>query len=394
VINKLLSRSLRGQLAITSGAVVLALVVGAIIMILSSPIITGSFDFWLWGEAYLALIQGATGIAISVDPLSIEFKSLNGIIDTLVRSTPYILGGLAVGLGFKAGLFNIGAQGQFLMGALGAVTAGIALQDAPSFIGVPLALLAGMAAGAAYGFIPGWLKAFTGAHEVVVTIMLNFVAIQIISWAVSGPLRAAGATFARTPDVGEAAIWVLTGTTGHLLHSGVILAFVAVPVVWWVLYRSTIGFEIRTVGANPDAARYAGMRPRMLIILTMSASGLLAGLAGGIEILGVQQYLPAAYATTVGFDAITVALLGRANPWGILAAGILLGALRAGAPLMQIVAGVPVQMIDILQGVILFFLAADLIVRWVFRIRDARGADVDELKTVTSSYGGSSAPGS
>jgi general nucleoside transport system permease protein len=394
VINRLLSRSLRGQLAITSGAVALALVVGAIIMILSSPIITGSFDFWLWGEAYLALIQGATGLAISVDPFSIEFTSLNGIIDTLVRSTPYILGGLAVGLGFKAGLFNIGAQGQFLMGALGAVTAGIALQDAPSFIAVPLALVAGMAAGAAYGFIPGWLKAFTGAHEVVVTIMLNFVAIQIISWAVSGPLRAAGATFARTPDVGEAAIWVLTGTTGHLLHSGVVLAFVAVPIVWWVLYRSTIGFEIRTVGANPDAARYAGMRPRMLIILTMSASGLLAGLAGGIEILGVQQYLPAAYATTVGFDAITVALLGRANPWGILAAGLLLGALRAGAPLMQIVAGVPVQMIDILQGVILFFLAADLIVRWVFRIRDARGADVDELKTVTSSYGGSSAPGS
>lgn len=394
MINRLLSRSLRGQLAITSGAVVLSLVVGAVIMILTSPIITGSFDFWLWGEAYLALIQGATGVAISVDPLSIDFRGLNGIIDTLVRSTPYILGGLAVGLGFKAGLFNIGAQGQFLMGALGAVTAGIVLQDAPSVIAVPLALLAGLVAGAAYGFIPGWLKAFTGAHEVVVTIMLNFVALQIISWAVSGPLRAAGATFSRTPDVGEAAIPVLTGSTGHLLHSGVILAFIAVPIVWWVLYRSTIGFEIRTVGANPDAARYAGMRPRMLIILTMSASGLLAGLAGGIEILGVQHYLPAAYATTVGFDAITVALLGRANPWGILAAGLLLGALRAGAPLMQIAAGVPVQMIDILQGVILFFLAADLIVRWVFRIRDAKGTEVSELKTVTGSYGGSSAPGS
>jgi general nucleoside transport system permease protein len=250
----------------------------------------------------------------------------------------------------------------------------------------------GLLSGAAYGFIPGWLKAFTGAHEVVVTIMLNFVAIQIISWAVSGPLRAAGATFARTPDVGEARLWVLTGTSGHLLHSGVILAFVAVPIVWWVLYRSTIGFEIRTVGANPHAARYAGMRPRMLIVLTMTVSGLLAGLAGSIEILGVQHYLPAAYATTVGFDAITVALLGRANPWGIMFGGLLLGSLRAGAPLMQILAGVPVQMIDILQGVILFFLAADLIVRWVFRIRDAKGTTVDELKTVTSSYGGSSAP--
>jgi ABC-type uncharacterized transport system permease subunit len=393
VINKLLSRSLRGQLAITGGAVFLALLVGAVIMIVTSPIITGSFDFWLWAEAYLALIQGATGIAVSVDPLSVEWLGLQGIIDTLVRSTPYILGGLAVGLGFKAGLFNIGAQGQFLMGALGAVTVAVVLADAPTVIAVPLAMLGGVAAGAAYGFIPGYLKAFTGAHEVVVTIMLNFVAIQIISWAVNEPLRQAGATFARTPDVGAAAIPILGGSPGHLLHSGVIIAFTAVPIVWWILYRSTIGFEIRTVGANPDAARYAGMKPKMIIVLTMAASGLLAGLAGGIEILGVQHYLPAAYATTVGFDAITVALLGRANPWGILAGGLLLGAMRAGAPLMQIKAGVPIQMIDILQGVILFFLAADLIVRWFFRIRDSRGTDVDELKTVTSSYGGSSGGG-
>lgn len=393
MIEKLLSRSLRGQLALTGGAVFLALVVGAVIMIVTSPLITGELDIWLWVDAYLALLQGATGIAISLDPFSVEFKTTNGIIDTLVRSTPYILGGLAVGLGFKAGLFNIGAQGQFLMGALGAVVVGMVLSDAPSIIAVPAALLAGVAFGAAYGFIPGWLKAYTGAHEVVVTIMLNFVAIQIISWAVSGPLRAVGAPFARTPGVGEAQIWTLTGSTGHFLHAGVFLAFLAVPIVWWVLYRSTIGFEIRTVGANPDAARYAGMRPRMLLILTMTASGLLAGLAGGIEILGVQHYLPAAYATTVGFDAITVALLGRSNPWGILFAGLLLGALRAGAPLMQISAGVPVQMIDILQGVILFFLAADLIVRWIFRIRDARGTDGDEFKTMSSSYGGSSAGG-
>ncbi len=391
MIDRLLSRSLRGQLAITGGAIVLALFVGAIVMVLTSPIITGGLDPWLWAEAYLALLQGATGIAINFDPFSVDFKGLNGIIDSLVRATPYILGGLAVGLGFKAGLFNIGAQGQFLMGALGAIAAAIVLADAPSIIAVPIALLIGLLAGAAYGFIPGWLKAFTGAHEVVVTIMLNFVALQIISWAVNGPLRAAGATFARTPDVGEATLPVLAGSTGHLLHSGVLIAFAAVPIVWWVLYRSTIGFEIRTVGANPDAARYAGMRPKMLIVLTMSASGMLAGLAGSIEILGVQHYLPAAYATTVGFDAITVALLGRANPWGILFGGLLLGALRAGAPLMQIKAGVPVQMIDILQGVILFFLAADLIVRWVFRLREAKAGSVDELATVTSSYGGSSA---
>ena len=394
MINRLLSRSLRGQLAITGGAVVLALLVGAVVMIVTSPIITGSLDIWLWVDAYLALVQGATGIAITLNPFSVEFLGLNGVIDTLVRATPYILAGLAVGIGFKAGLFNIGAQGQFLMGALGAVTVGVFLADAPAVIAVPLALIAGVVTGAIYGFVPGWLKAYTGAHEVVVTIMLNYVAIAIVSWAVTGPMRSATATFARTDDVGAAALPILGGNSGHLLHSGVLIAFAAVPIVWWILYRTTVGFEVRTVGANPDAARYAGMRPKMLVVGTMTAAGLLAGLAGAIEILGVQNNLPATYATTVGFDAITVALLGRANPWGILFGGILLGAMRAGAPLMQIQAGVPIQMVDILQGVILFFLAADLIVRWVFRIRDARGADVDELKTVTSSYGGSSASGS
>jgi general nucleoside transport system permease protein len=378
LIDRLMSRSLRGQLAVTGGAVALALVVGAALMIITSPIIKGSLDVWLWAEAYRALVEGA-------------LLSTNGIIDTLVRATPYILGGLAVGLCFKAGLFNIGAQGQFLIGALGSVAVGIALADAPPIVAVPLAIAAGAAAGAAYGFIPGWLKAYTGAHEVVVTIMLNFVAIQIISWAVSEPLRARGATFARTMDVGEAAIPIIGGTPGHLLHAGVLLALLAVPIAWWMLKRTTLLFEVRTVGANPDAARYAGMRPRFIIVGAMTVGGMLAGLAGAVEILGVQRYLPAAYATTVGFDAITVALLGRANPIGILFGGLLLGALRAGAPLMQIKAGVPVQMIDILQGVILFFLAADLIVRWVFRLRATPGGGVDELKTVTSSYGGSTA---
>ncbi len=209
-IDRLLSRSLRGQLALTGGAVLLALVVGAILMTLTSPIITGSLDPWLWSEAYLALVEGA-------------LLSSNGLIDTLVRATPYILAGLSVGLCFKAGLFNIGAQGQFLMGALGAVAAGIVLADAAPVVAIPLAMLAGVAAGAFYGFIPGWLKAFTGAHEVVVTIMLNFVALQIVSWAVSGPLRAAGATFARTPSVGAGGIPILVGSPGTS----------CMPASWW-----------------------------------------------------------------------------------------------------------------------------------------------------------------
>jgi simple sugar transport system permease protein len=309
-------------------------------------------------------------------------------VDTVVAATPLILVGLAVGLCFKAGLFNIGGQGQFLMGAVAAAAVGAALADAPTIVGAPLSILAGMVAGLLYGFIPGFLKAFTGAHEVVTTIMLNFVAIQVVAYLITGPLRAEGASFARSHDVLNAGIpIVLNAGTGHEGHLGIVLPVLAAALLWWLLFRSTLGFEIRTVGANPDAARYAGMRPRALMTLTMALAGLLAGLAGSLEILGVSGYMPAAYSTNVGFDAITVALLGRAHPVGIVLSGLLLGAMRAGAPLMQVQAGVPVQMVDLLQGVILLFLAADVIVRKVFRVRGQAGG-VDELQTVTRSYGG------
>ena len=365
---------IRTQLALPTGAIVLALLVGAVIMIASSPIVTGHFDPLLPVTTYLAILQGSLG-------------SFNGLVDTIVSSTPLILVGLSVGLCFKAGLFNIGGQGQFLIGAVATAGTAAALSTASPFVALPVSLLAGVVAGAIYGFIPGVLKAFTGAHEVVTTIMLNYVAFQIVAWLITGPLRVEGASFARSADVGNAALpQIINQGTGHEGHLGIILPLLAVPVIWWLLYRSTIGFEIRTVGANPDAARYAGMRPRALLVLAMTVGGLLGGLAGATEILGVQGYMPAAYSTNVGFDAITVALLARANPVGILFSGLLLGAMRAGAPLMQVVALVPVQMIDLLQGLILFFLAAQVIVRRVFRIRAAGG--VDELATVTRSYGG------
>ena len=365
---------IRAALALPAGAILLALAVGAIVMIASSPIVTGHLDPLLPLTTYAAIIQGS-------------LLSQNGLIDTVVAATPLILIGLSVALCFKAGLFNIGGQGQFLMGAVTAAGVASALSGAPPYLAVPAALGAGLAVGALYGFIAGFLKAFTGAHEVVTTIMLNYIAVQFVSYLITGPLREQGASFARSPDVGAAALPVIFNQgTGHEAHLGILFPFIVVPVIWWLLYRSTLGFEIRTVGANPEAARYAGMRPRMLVALTMSLGGLLGGLAGSVEILGVQRYMPAAYATNVGFDAITVALLARANPVGVVFSGLLLGAMRAGAPLMQIQAGVPVQMIDLLQGLILFFLAADLVVRRVFRTRATGG--VDELQTVARTYGG------
>ncbi len=361
------TRALR-VLLMPAAAIALALVVGAVVMIASSPLVAGEVNWTLPLTAYSALVSGS-------------MLSFNGIINTLVQATPLILAGLAVGIGFKAGLFNIGAQGQFLIGALAAAAVGISAEGLPPVAAILLSLAAGMAAGLAYGFIPGFLKAYTGAHEVVTTIMLNYVAIQVVAYIVSGPLRGEGVGFARTETITTAALPAIAGR-GHI---GILFAAVAVPIIAWLVFRSTIGFEIRTTGANPDAARYAGMRPRGVLILTMALAGLLAGLAGSIEVLGQIGHLPASYATTVGFDAIAVALLGRSHPVGILFAGLLFGAMRAGAGLMQIQAGIPVQMVNVLQAVILFFLAADVIVRWLFRIR-GQGVGVSELQTITRSY--------
>ena len=361
------------RMAIVPAVAVLgALVVGAIVILLSS-LVTGSIDWLLPLQAYADLLQGA-------------FGSLRGILFTIASATPLVLAGMAVGLGFKAGLFNIGAQGQFLMGALGSAAVGAWVAGAPGFVAIPVAMLAGAVLGAAWGFIPGALKAWTGAHEVVTTIMLNFIAGAVIGYLITGPLEAPGFGFSRTGPLGNAALPVIPGSTIHL---GVPLAFILVPAVWWLLWKSTLGFEIRTVGANPDAARYAGMKPAFLIILTMSMCGLLAGLAGAGQILGISGFMTASYGTSIGFDAISVALLGRANPFGIAAAALLFGAMRAGSGLMQINAGIPVEIIDVIQATILLFLACDVVIRRWLKIK-APSAEPTELQTATRSYGGTS----
>ena len=370
----------RGQLLVPALAIGLALIVGAVIMIVTSPLIDGSLDFRIPFQAYGALIKGSLGT-----PEQWIHGDFNAVIQTLVETAPLVLAGLAVGLGFKGGLFNIGAQGQFLLAGLAAAVVGGLLAQSSPLLAVPAALIAALVVGAAWGFIPGALKAFTGAHEVVTTIMLNYIAIYIIAYLITGPLRDPTASFARTISVGNASLPVLLGRNGHL---GIFIAALAVPAVWWLLYRSTLGFEIRAVGANPDAARYAGMRPRFLLILTMSLSGMLAGLAGGIQILGLTGYMPMGYSTSIGFDAIAVALLGRAHPVGILLAALLFGAMRAGAGLMQVEAHIPVQMIDLLQGIILFFLAAEVVLRKWFHIRATGAGGVPAETTVTRSYGG------
>jgi simple sugar transport system permease protein len=356
-------------------AIVLAFVVAAVVIVVSSAFTSTGFAPLLPLAAYASLLAGA-------------FGSGTGIVNTLVAAAPLIFGGLAVGLGFKAGLFNIGVAGQFLVGAFAAAVTGANLADAPSAVGVPLAMLAGALAGGAFGFIPGFLKARTGAHEVVTTIMLNNAAVLLLTWAVNDLVRAPGFSFPRTGPIGNSALPILLGRN---LHLGIPLAVATVFAVRWLLDRTTIGFEIRTVGQNPNAARYAGMRPIFITTLTMSLSGLLAGIAGAIQMLGVIGFYAPGITASVGFDSIAVALLGRSNPIGILFAAILFGAFRAGSPLMQIETSVPIEIIDIIQALVILFLAADLIVRRVFRVRGAKPI-IPELATVTQTWAGSAPP--
>ncbi len=359
----------RALVVVPALALLLAFVVGAGFLILSSPLIEGSVDLLLPVRAYASLLSGA-------------FGSERAIVNTLVNATPLILAGFAVGIGFKAGLFNIGAQGQYLIGALAATAMALALNDASPAVAITASVLAGMAGGLLYGMIPGLLKAFTGAHEVVVTIMLNYIAILIVSWVVNNPLLGEDVSYQRTDDIVAARLPMILGDTGHL---GILFAVIAVPIVWWFLFRSTIGFEVRTTGANSEAARYAGMNPRWLIVFTMSLCGLFAGLAGGVVILGQTGYLPASYAPTIGFEAIAVALLGRAHPVGILLSGLLFGAMRAGGLAMQSQLGIPFQFVLVLQAIILFFLTAEVLVRRIFRVREASRAFGD-VTTLSDTY--------
>ena len=364
----------RTAIILPVAAMLLAVIVGSFFIYAADLIANkGALNFGKPLLAYGALVKGS-------------LLSADAIIATLVQAAPLVFGGLAVALGFKAGLFNIGVQGQLLMGVLGSVAVGVALADQPTIIAAPIAFIVGTLAGAAYGFIPCFLKAVSGAHEVVTTIMLNYIALNILAAFVAGPLRVPKAPAPVTFDVGHAALPVIFGRTGHI---GILIAAIAVVVVWWLLYRTTLGFEIRTAGANPDAARYAGMRPRRLVMLTMAFSGALAGMAGAGELLGVTHQTQTSFATSVGFDAIAVALLARSNPLAIIPAAILFGAMRAGAGQMQIEAKTPRELVDVLQSVILLVL---VVLPVVARALGGRGARVvpTEAQTITKSYAGES----
>lgn len=360
-----LLKSILDTLLIPILAVFSALVIGGIIIVITDAAVYAAFR-----DGGIGAGLGAVWESISVAYGALFSGSLgdaSAISESLVASTPYIFAGLAVAVGFRGGLFNIGAEGQLLVGAAAAVIVGYSFQ-LPAFIHLPLALLAGMAAGALYASVPGFLKAKTGAHEVINTIMMNYIAFRFFDWAFTGPLRRPGGDRPVTAEIFPSA-YLPQLFEGYRFHWGFFLALLTAFVIWWLLFKTTLGFEIRTVGANPNAARYGGIKITRIIVLTMAISGALAGLAGTNEVLGLNHFLAGGFSSGYGFDAIALALLGKSHPLGVVLAALLFGTLRNGATRMQSIASIPIDIISIVQALVIVFIAAPAIVRWVYRVR-------------------------
>lgn len=331
-------------------AVILALLLSALIMLATSVAPANI------AKSFVALAYGSMG-------------SLAAISETLTSTIPLVLSGLGIGLAFRAGLFNIGAEGQIVIGGLAAVIASFAITGLPFYVHMPLVLTIGMLAGALYAGLAGFLRAATGAHEVISTIMLNLIAFRMLDYVLRQPfIQKEGRSDPISKAVLETAELprLLTFIDPNLrVHAGLVIMLVSVGLIYWLLFRSKLGFAFRVSGENPDAAKYAGIRAGLTIVLAMALAGGLAGLAGATQVTGVLGRASPGFSAGIGFDAIAVALLGRSHPVGILLAGLLFGALEAGGRQMQVDAGVSIDLIGIVQALIIVFVAAPLLVKQI-----------------------------
>lgn len=372
-----------------------ALLLGGVVVIIATPAATEAWAGFfhapgraiaesvkaIW-NAYTSLFVGSIGSPRAVftairsgnhDDLILAFSPLS---ETLVSTTPLMMAGLGIALAFKAGLFNIGGQGQLILGAVGATLAGFSFAGLPPVIHVIVALLFGALFGAFWGFIPGFLKARTGAHEVITSMMLNYVGLNLLTFLLTTELYQA------PPRVQAVSKRILPSAyLPHLfgpslrVNLGFILAILFAVGVWWLLSKSTVGFQFRMLGANRNAARVAGINIGRQYVLAMSLAGLLVGLAGAFLVLGVDGRIAPLYGGTTGFDGITVAILGRGTPLGVVLSSLLFGAFIAGGRTMQVNTSIPLQLVQVIQALVVLFVAAPGVIRTIYRIRVARAGE-------------------
>lgn len=327
----------------------------SVIAILAAFLV-GAVVLWATGyspiEAYSAVLTGA-------------FGDIFGIGQTLTQATPIIFTALAFLFAFKCGLFNIGAEGQLIVGGFLAALVGISFADLPVFIHLPLALLAGAAGGALWGFIPGVLKAKLGAHEVITTMMLSYVALYVTSYMVNYPFKAPG-WVAQTVFIAPSSELprILQPTQ---LSASIMIALLTAALTAYVLQKTTLGYEVRAIGLNPAAAESSGISVKKGMIIALVISGAIAGLGGAGEILGVHRRFIDNFSPGYGWDGLAVALIGGLNPIGSVLAAILFGALRSGGMTMNMVTGVPLDIISVLQALVVLFVAAPRLIRYFLR---------------------------
>jgi simple sugar transport system permease protein len=368
-----------GSALVTVLAVVLALVACGILIAITDENVRSAAGYFFArpvdtiraigtavGGSYASLFQGSV--------INFGASSFQQAIAPLTRSidyaVPLIAAGLGIALSFRAGLFNIGGQGQILMGAAAAGWVGFSF-DGPAAIHIPLTIIAGIVGGAVWAGIVGVLKARTGANEVVLTIMLNYVALYLVSYLLRTPglLQAKGSTNPISPATKDSAVLPSLFGPRYGVDLGFIVAIIAVVVVWWLVNKSSLGFRFRTIGENPRAARVAGMSVPTLTIWVLVISGALVGIAGAYQVQGaVTTGFTSGIDAGIGFDAITVALLGRSKPWGVFWAAILFGVLKNGGYAMQAANGIPIDIVGVIQALIVLFIAAPPLVRAIFRI--------------------------
>ncbi len=397
-------KSFLGKAGIPLLAIFTGLVIGAILIAVTSSNVWAAFGQGFgkglaeaWREiitAYQALFTGSLGDpARMIRSLSsgnaVEIRrAFNPILESLVQSTPYIFAGLAVALGFRSGLFNIGVEGQLFVGAAAATYVGFAVKGLPGYIHMPLAFLAGAAAGAFWAFIPGFLKAKTGGHEVINTIMMNWIAFRLTEWLLSGPMTRPGSGgLPLSPMIEDSAKIPQFFASPIRFHLGFFIALLVAYLVWWLLFKTTWGMNLRTVGTNPRAAKYAGLDTGKSIMLAMTLSGALAGMAGAVQVLAVNHSMALGLSSGYGFDSIALALIGNNHPLGVILSSLLFGTLRNGATRMMVVSSIPIDIVDVIQAIILMFVAAPAIIRSIYRLRKPKQ---EEQQVFLSGWGGQS----